>query len=59
MGRRGGSSAYRERWGFVGILEKGALIANRRDPLLSCGPFLKDELLAVVDPHIRVTEQAL
>lgn len=47
--------------GFVGTLEKGTLIANRRDPLLSgllaCGPFLKDELLAVVDPHIRVTEQ--
>lgn len=49
--------------GFVGTLEKGHLVANRRDPLLSgliaCGPFLKDELLAVVDPHIGVTEQTL
>jgi myo-inositol-1(or 4)-monophosphatase len=48
--------------GFVCTLEKAPLIANRRDPLLSgllaCGPFLKDELLAVVDPHIRMAEQA-
>jgi myo-inositol-1(or 4)-monophosphatase len=48
--------------GFVSTLEKTDLTANRRDPLLSgllaCGPFLKDDLLALVDPHIRVAEQA-
>ena len=48
--------------GFVSTLEKTDLIANRRDPLLSgllaTGPFLKDELLALVEPHIRVAEQA-
>jgi hypothetical protein len=48
--------------GFVSTLEKSDLTANRRDPLLSgllaCGPKLKDELLALVEPHIRVAEQA-
>ncbi|MGA7930516.1 MAG: 3'(2'),5'-bisphosphate nucleotidase CysQ [Candidatus Sulfotelmatobacter sp.] len=47
--------------GFVSTLEKTTLRANRRDPLLSgllaSGPFLKDELLAVVGPHIRVAAQ--
>jgi myo-inositol-1(or 4)-monophosphatase len=47
--------------GFVSTLEKTDLSANRRDPLLSgllaCGPFLKEDLLALVEPHIRVTEQ--
>jgi myo-inositol-1(or 4)-monophosphatase len=47
--------------GFVSTLEKTDLTANRRDPLLSgllaCGPFLKDELLALIEPHIRVAEQ--
>jgi myo-inositol-1(or 4)-monophosphatase len=46
--------------GFVSTLEKTDLTANRRDPLLSgllaCGPFLKDQLLALVEPRIRVTE---
>ena len=46
--------------GFVATLEKTDLTANRRDPLLSgvlaSGPFLKDQLLALVEPHIRVTE---
>jgi myo-inositol-1(or 4)-monophosphatase len=45
--------------GFVSTLEKGALVANRRDPLLSgllaCGPKLKDELLRLVEPHIQPT----
>ena len=40
----------------------GVCPANRRDPLssglLASGPFLKDELLALVEPHIRVAEQA-
>jgi len=43
-------------------LEKTELTANRRDPLLSgllaSGPFLKNELLALVEPHIHVTEPA-
>jgi myo-inositol-1(or 4)-monophosphatase len=47
--------------GFVSTLEKTDLTANRRDPLLSgllaCGPLLKDQLLALVEPHIPVTEQ--
>jgi myo-inositol-1(or 4)-monophosphatase len=46
--------------GFVSTLEKKDLTANRRDPLLSgllaCGPLLKDQLLALVEPHIPVTE---
>jgi len=48
--------------GFVSTLEKAALTANRRDPLLSgllaSGPFLKDQLLALVEPHIRAVEPA-
>lgn len=48
--------------GFVSTLEKASLIANRRDPLLSgllsSGPFLKDQLLALVEPHIRMAEPA-
>lgn len=48
--------------GFVSTLEKTSLVANRRDPLLSgllaSGPFLKEQLLALVEPHIRVAERA-
>jgi len=48
--------------GFVSTLEKTALTANRRDPLLSgllaSGPFLKDPLLTLVEPHIRMAEPA-
>lgn len=48
--------------GFVNTLEKTPLKANRRNPLLSgllaCGPFLKDELLALTEPHIRLTAPA-
>src|SRR5580700_6177435 len=48
--------------GFVSTLEKACLIANRRDPLLSgliaSGPFLKEPLLALVEPHIRMAEPA-
>src|SRR4030088_42362 len=42
--------------GFVGTLERTKLTANRRDPLLpgllASGPFLVDELLALVWSHI-------
>jgi myo-inositol-1(or 4)-monophosphatase len=48
--------------GFVGTLDKTTLTANRRDPflsgLLASGPFLKDQLLALVEPHIPVAEPA-
>jgi myo-inositol-1(or 4)-monophosphatase len=48
--------------GFVSTLERTALTANRRNPLLSgllaSGPFLKDQVLALVEAHIRVAEQA-
>ena len=57
-------SALREQnhaGGFVTTLEKNDLTANRRDPLLSgliaCGPFLKDQLLDLVEPHIPVAAQ--
>lgn len=47
--------------GFVSTLERTSLTANRRDPLLSgllaSGPFLKEPLLELVEPHLRV-EQA-
>ena len=46
--------------GFVSTLEKTDLTANRRDPLLSgllaSGPFLKNALLELVEPHIAVAE---
>jgi myo-inositol-1(or 4)-monophosphatase len=55
-----GAALVKSAGGFVSTLEKTDLIANRRDPLLSgllaSGPFLKDELLALVEPHIRVAE---
>lgn len=39
--------------GFVSTLDRRRLVANRRNPLLSgllaCGPFLKDELLAMLE----------
>ncbi len=58
----GGAALVRSAGGFVSTLEKTDLTANRRDPLLSgllaCGPFLKDQLLALVEPHIPVTENA-
>ncbi len=49
--------------GFTSTLEKTALTANRRNPLLSgllaSGPFLKDQLLAAVEPHLTVAGQSL
>jgi myo-inositol-1(or 4)-monophosphatase len=48
--------------GFVAKLDNTPLRCNQRNPLLSgllaSGPFLKDPLLALVQPHIRLTEQA-
>jgi myo-inositol-1(or 4)-monophosphatase len=52
-----GAALVQSAGGFVSTLEKASLVANRRDPLLSgllaCGPFLKDELLGLVEPHIH------
>lgn len=43
--------------GFAATLEQTTLIANRRNPLLSgllaCGPFLKAELLAMLEPYFN------
>ena len=47
---------------FSCLWNPGVCPANRRDPplagLLASGPFLKDQLLALVERHIRVAEQA-
>jgi myo-inositol-1(or 4)-monophosphatase len=57
-----GAALVQSAGGFVSTLDKTTLTANRRNPLLSgllaCGPFLKDELLALVEPHLRIAEQA-
>ncbi|MHB8216820.1 MAG: 3'(2'),5'-bisphosphate nucleotidase CysQ [Candidatus Sulfotelmatobacter sp.] len=57
-----GAALVQSAGGFVSTLEKTVLTANRRDPLLSgllaSGPFLKEQLLALADPHIRMAEQA-
>jgi myo-inositol-1(or 4)-monophosphatase len=57
-----GAALVKSAGGFVSTLEKTELVANRRDPLLSgllaSGPYLKDPLLALVEPHIPVGEQA-
>jgi myo-inositol-1(or 4)-monophosphatase len=56
-----GAALMRSAGGFVSTLEKTVLTANRRDPLLSglvaCGPFLKDQLLVFLEPHIRLARQ--
>jgi myo-inositol-1(or 4)-monophosphatase len=55
-----GAALVESAGGFVSTLEKTRLTANRHDPLLSgllaSGPFLKDKLLDLVGPHIRVAE---
>jgi myo-inositol-1(or 4)-monophosphatase len=57
-----GAALVQSAGGFVSTLERTSLTANRRDPLLSgllaSGPFLKDKLLALVEPHMRVAESA-
>ncbi|MGD0568941.1 MAG: 3'(2'),5'-bisphosphate nucleotidase CysQ [Candidatus Sulfotelmatobacter sp.] len=56
-----GAALVQSAGGFVSTLEKTALVANRRNPLLSgllaSGPFLKDKLLALLEPHIRVVAE--
>jgi myo-inositol-1(or 4)-monophosphatase len=57
-----GAALVKSAGGFVSTLEKTDLIANRRDPLfsglLASGPFLKHQLLSLVEPYLRATEQA-
>jgi myo-inositol-1(or 4)-monophosphatase len=57
-----GAALVQSAGGFVSTLEKTTLTANRPDPLLSgllaSGPFLKQQLLALVEPHIRIAEHA-
>jgi myo-inositol-1(or 4)-monophosphatase len=57
-----GAALVQSAGGFVSTLDKAPLTANHRDPLLSgllaSGPFLKDQLLALVEPHTRLAEQA-
>jgi hypothetical protein len=56
----GGAALVQSAGGFVSTLEKTGLTANRPNPLLSgllaSGPSLKDKLLALVEPHIHLTE---
>ncbi len=57
-----GAALVQSAGGFVSTLDKASLTANRRNPLLSgllaCGPFLKEPLLVLVEPHISVTEHS-
>lgn len=55
-----GAALVRSAGGFVSTLEKTDLTANRRDPLLSgllaSGPFLREDLMNLVEPHLRAAE---
>jgi myo-inositol-1(or 4)-monophosphatase len=55
-----GAALVQSAGGFVSTLERTALNVNRSNPLLTGllagGPFLKDQLLALVEPYIRATE---
>lgn len=57
-----GAALVKSAGGFVSTLERTDLTANRRDPLLSgllaSGPLLKDELLSLLETHIRLAESA-
>src|ERR1700691_5132473 len=58
-----GAALVQSAGGFVSTLEKTNLIANRRDPLLSgllaSGPLLKDKLLSLAEPHIKLVSSAI
>jgi myo-inositol-1(or 4)-monophosphatase len=55
-----GAALVQSAGGFVSTLDKAALTANHRNPLLSgllaSGPFLKDELLTLIGPYLHVAE---
>jgi myo-inositol-1(or 4)-monophosphatase len=58
-----GAALVQSAGGFVSTLEKTTLTANRRDPLLSgllaSGPLLKDELLSLVEPRLRLATSSI
>jgi myo-inositol-1(or 4)-monophosphatase len=47
--------------GFVCTSEKSRLVANRRDPLLpgllAGGPYLKDQVIKIAEPYVRMAQQ--
>src|SRR5208283_2775126 len=53
-----GAALVQSAGGFVSTLEKTTLTVNRRDPrlsgLLACGPLMKDQLLSLVEPHLKL-----
>jgi myo-inositol-1(or 4)-monophosphatase len=57
-----GAALVKSAAGFVSTLERTDLIANRRDPLLSgllaCGNLMKDELLSLIEAHLRLAAPA-
>ena len=58
-----GAALVESAGGFVSTLEKTDLTANRRDPLLSgllaSGPFLKDKLFSLLEPHIGLEPSSI
>ncbi len=54
-----GAALVKSAGGFVATLDRAQLIANRRNPRLSglvaSGPFLKEDLLALLEPHLSAT----
>ena len=56
-----GAALVQSAGGFVATLDNTPLRCNNRNPLLtgllSSAPFLKDQLLTLVQPHLPVTEQ--
>jgi myo-inositol-1(or 4)-monophosphatase len=57
-----GAALVQSAGGFVSTLDKSALTANHHDPLISgllaSGPFLKDPLLNLLEPHLHVAQGA-
>jgi myo-inositol-1(or 4)-monophosphatase len=55
-----GAALVESAGGFVATLDNAPLRCNNRNPLLSgllaCSPLLKDQLLALVQPHLPVAE---
>src|SRR5271155_6285807 len=58
-----GAALVQSAGGFVSTLERTALTANRRNPLLpgllASGPLLKDKLLSLVEPHIVLASSSM
>jgi myo-inositol-1(or 4)-monophosphatase len=58
----GGAALVASAGGFVSTLQNSPLRCNKRSPLLSgllaCGPFLRDELLALVNEHVPANRES-